>query len=258
MEIPSDEGEDRDSEIGLARVEFAEVADYGFQLIKYKKPLQIGEQAIKWSIYECIWNMRGELVVLGHASARKNEMAAKKFIEAEAKHLASDPLIESYEPSSAQKVAEAGKWLALKDVHPKTVAALGLANSASGEKEQLQRAKLLGTAAGEFGKEFYSLRKKIVWPVKENKTVAVWPLDTVSAAERKSIGRRKPRPNYVNRYMATGWVPNNLADLTAAELADHINKKFHTNFTPQQIGTRRKRLELFVPWEGSHKHKSQI
>ncbi len=250
VEITPDEGGKRDPEIELARVESRKIADFGNQLIKYKPPLQVGEQTIRWAVLEAIWNTRGELVVRGRSSFRENGQAAKRCFDEEVKHLRDDPLLECYEPTPEEKVAETGKWLALKDIHPKTVDAIEKAAAADRDHRKQERRTHLRTAADEFGKEFYALRKQIVWPAKENTTPAISPLDKVSASERKSIGRRKPRPNLPNRYMATCWVLKGVSAMTAAQLAKHLNEHFGTKFTAAQIRTKRKRLELFVPWVG--------
>ena len=129
-------------------------------------------------------------------------------------------------------------------------------NEASLASDQDECEKHLRAAADEFGKEFYALRKQIDWPAKQNVTPAVGPLDKVPAAQRKSIGRRKPRPNLPDRYMATYWILRGVADMSAAQLADHLNRHFNTSFTASQIRTRRKRLQLFVDWEGDPHHKA--
>jgi hypothetical protein len=249
---PDDEGK-RDPEIELARVESKHLADFGLQLIKYAKPLQFGNQSIQWAVLEAIWNTRGDLVVRGRSSFQEKAQAAKRLFEEEAKCLAEDPLLESYEPTRREQVAETGKWQALKDIHPKTLRAIDKASLAS---DQDECEKYSRTAADEFGKEFYALRKQIVWPAKQNVTPAVAPLDKVPAAQRKSIGRRKPRPNLPDRYMATYWILRGVADMSAAQLADHLNKNFNTSFTASQIRTRRKRLQLFVDWEGDPQNKA--
>jgi hypothetical protein len=200
MEIGTNEGEKRDPEIELARVESKHIADFGLQLIKYAKPLHFGNQTIRWAVLEAIWNTRGDLVVRGRSSFQEKGQAAKRLFEEEARCLAQDPLLESYEPTRREQVAETGKWQALKDIHPKTVRAIDKASSASDPNERVRH---LRKAADEFGKEFYALRKQIVWPVKQSATAALAPLDRVTATERKSIGRRKPRPDLPNRYMAT-------------------------------------------------------
>jgi hypothetical protein len=247
-EITPDEGEKRDPEIELARAEPRRIADFGVQLIKYRTPFRVGKHTIRWAVLEGIWNTRGELVVRGRSSFRESGQAARRYFEEEAKRLADDQLMESYEPTSREKDAETGKWLALKDIHPKTVDAIERALSAPSQQE---REKHLHTAADEFGKEFYALRKQIVWPAKQNVTPAIWPLDKVSAAERKSIGRRKPRPNAAARYMATCWVPQGVADMTAAQLTKHLNEHFRPAkpFTVTQVRKMRYRLQLFCDWE---------
>ena len=253
MEIGTNEGEKRDPEIELARVESKHIADFGLQLIKYAKPLHFGNQTIRWAVLEAIWNTRGDLVVRGRSSFQEKGQAAKRLFEEEARCLAQDPLLESYEPTRREQVAETGKWQALKDIHPKTVRAIDKASSASDPNERVRH---LRKAADEFGKEFYALRKQIVWPVKQSATAALAPLDRVTATERKSIGRRKPRPDLPNRYMATWWIQRGLADMSAAQLADHLNRHFKTSFTASQIRTRRKRLQLFVDWEGDPQNKA--
>ena len=248
----SAEGEP-DPEIELARVESKHIADFGLQLIKYAKPLQFGNQSIRWAVLEAVWNTSGDLVVRSRSSFQEKAQAAKRFFDEEARCLAEDPLLETYEPTRREQVAETGKWQALKDIHPKTVRAIDKASLAS---DQDEREGHLRAAADEFGREFYALRKQIVWPTKQNVTPAIGPLDRVPAAQRKSIGRRKPRPNLPNRYMATGWIPRGAADMSAAKLANYLNKHFRTSFTASQIRTIRKRLQLFVDWEGDPQHKA--
>lgn len=249
---PDDEGK-RDPEIDLARVESKHIADFGLQLIKYAPPFQFGNQTMRWAVLEAIWNTRGALVVRGRNVFLEQGRSAKRFFEEEAKVLPEDPLLESHEPKERERVSERGKWQALKDVHPKTVRAIEKAESAS-EQDECERH--LRTAADEFGKEFYTMRKQIIWPVKKSATAALAPLDKVTAAKRKSIGRRKPHPDLPNRYMATCWVLRGLADMSATKLAEHLNKHFNTSFTASQIRTRRKRLQLFVDWEGDPRNKA--
>ncbi len=244
VESTPDLGLMRDPEIELARVESCEVAHFGLQLIKYRSPLRFEEMGIKWAVLEGIWNSRGQLVVRGKSPFFVERTAAKRHFEIATKRLANENLLKSYAVNKVEKVAENGKWLALKDIHPKTINAIEQSNMVSGAEEK--RAEHLRTAAKEFGKDFYSLRKQIVWPAKQNVTPTIWPLDKVTAAARKSIGRRKLRPNLADRYMATCWISKNLAAMTAAQLAKHLNNHFGTSFTASQIRTRRKRLELFV------------
>ena len=253
IEIRPQDGARHDPEIELARVESVQSADFGLQLIRYARPLQFGDQIFRWAVLEAIWDNRGDLVVVGRSGPHEKGQSAKRFFQEEGKCLAEEPLLESYEPTKREQVSETGKWQALKDVHPKTVHAVEKASSASTQAE-LQRH--LRTAADEFGKEFYAMRKQIIWPVKQSATAALAPLDKVTAAERKSIGRRKPHPDLPNRYMATCWIPKGIADMSAAELAGHLNKHFNTSFTASQIRTRRKRLQLFVDWEGDPQNKA--
>lgn len=233
-----------DPDIELARVESSEVVHFGLQLIRYRSALQFESTTIKWAVLEGIWNIRGQLVVRGRSPFFARSESAKRHFEDAAKHYTDKELLETFEPNAVEKVAEKGKWLALKDIHPKTVNAIEQSNMVSGDEKK--RAEHLRKAAEEFGKDFYSLRKQNVWPAKQNVTPTIWPLDKVSAAARKSIGRRKLRPNPADRYMATCWISKKLAAMTAAQLAKHLNEHFSTSFTASQIRTRRKRLELFV------------
>ena len=61
VEVGSDQAAERDPEIELTRVESAEIADFGVQLIKYNPAIQIGHQTIRWAVLEAIWNIRGDL-----------------------------------------------------------------------------------------------------------------------------------------------------------------------------------------------------
>ena len=257
VEIGCDNSGQHDPEIELARVESTDIADFGLQLIKLDPPTQVNNQTFRWAILEAIWNRRGDMVVRGRSAVQQRGRAAKRVFEELARRisgdLAGDLLLERCEPTRRQEVAETGKWQALKDVHPKTVGAIERASLASEPKE---RKRHLHTAADEFGKEFYALRKQNVWPKKQNVTAAIAPLDKVPAAQRKSLGRRKPSPNLPNRYMATCWILKGLADMSAAQLADHLNRHFNTSFTASQVRTKRKRLQLFVDWEDGPRRKA--
>lgn len=242
-----------DPEIELARVESTYVAEFGVQLIKYDRPVQHGDQTFRWAVLEGIWSKHGQPLVLGRCARQEDATSAKRTFEEQARFIFKDTMLGAHEPSSREQVAETGKWQALKDVHPKTVRAMDRASAASAQDEC---EKHMREAADEFGKEFYSLRKQIIWADKRNTTAAVPPLDKVPAGQRKSIGRRKPSPNLPNRYIATCWVLRGLADMSAAELARHVNEHFNTSFTASQIRTIRKRLQLWVDWEGEPPMKS--
>ena len=97
------------------------------------------------------------------------------------------------------------------------------------------------------------MRKLVVWPARANSTAAIWPLDQMSAAERKSLGRRKLAKNPVARHMATRWISKGLADMKAVDLTAYLNERFRPSrpLTVAQIRQMRYRLQLFVDWVGS-------
>jgi hypothetical protein len=75
----------------------------------------------------------------------------------------------------------------------------------------------------------------------------------MSAAERKSLGRRKLAKNPVARHMATRWISKGLADMKAVDLTAYLNERFRPSrpLTVAQIRQMRYRLQLFVDWVGS-------
>ncbi len=244
---PWNEKWERDPEIELARVESSVPANYGFQLVNHAGAIQAGRNKIGWSYMEAIWSTRMELRVVARIPVIGDERRAKNFFEQEIKYLKADSLLVKFTPNRRERTAETGKWRAIRDIHPKTVKALDQAYETKDENKQ--RA-YLNQADHEFGIEFYALRKRNVWPKRKNVTNAIYPMNRGSAADRKSLGRRKPREKPVHRYLATCWIPKGLADMTAVQLANHLTAHFGRRFSPAQVRGMRKRLQLFVDWEG--------
>jgi hypothetical protein len=240
----------RDPEIDLARVESSALAHFGIQLVTYEEPFEVDGKRIRWTVMEAVWCRRMKLVARGVEQPHEDEIQARRCFKEEAHFLKTEPLVFTFTPTSREITADTGKWLALQDVHPKTVKAIDMAASAVNDQ---QAAPNLQRAAHEFGIEFYALRKQIAWPAKENVTKAIYPMNNGSAADRKSLGRRKPSKNVVQRFMATCWIAKGLADMPAAKLTKLLNDRFHTPMplTVAQVRKMRQRLQLFVDWDGS-------
>jgi hypothetical protein len=249
---PQSENDPRDPEIDLARVESSAPAYFGIQLVMYDEPLEVDGKRIRWTVMEAIWRSSMKLVTRGVEQPYEHEMQARRCFKEETNFLKTEPLVFSYTCglTSREATADTGKWLALQDVHPKTVKAIEKAASAVTDQ---QAAPNLQRAAHEFGIEFYALRKQIAWPAKGNVTKAIYPMNKGSAADRKSLGRRRPNRNPAQRFMATCWIAKGLADMPAVQLTKLLNDRFHPPkpFTVAQVRKMRQRLQLFVDWDCS-------
>jgi hypothetical protein len=247
---PQSESDKRDPEIDLARVESSDLAHFGIQLVTYDEPSEVDGKRIRWTVMEAVWNRSMKLVARGVEQPYEDEKKARRCFKEEVHFLKTEPLVFTFTPTSREITADTGKWLALQDVHPKTVKAIDKAASAVTDQ---QAAPHLQRAAYEFGIEFYALRKQIAWPAKGNVTKAIYPMNKGFAADRKSLGRRKPSRNAVQRFMAACWIAKGLADMPAVKLTKLLNDRFHPSLplTVAQVRKMRQRLQLFVDWDGS-------
>lgn len=229
------------TEVGpeLARVEREEPIYYGEQIREVKPEFEKDFTPYRWLYCSGIWSTRKVCLRLNGAgrlgvSTKRDALARlAKYREAFFK----TPLRAEQTLSPHDGQAQQAKWLSLKDWHSAAVRELEVAWQA--ETDQSEKLKHLEVAAKQFAVDFDSYWR---W--------ALPPVTDFGGDQRRSAQRRKFTTNDAGRYLAMRWCKDKLHRLTAEQLAQRLNADLGTNLTTEAVRVIRKRLELWVDWEG--------